>query len=130
MRALDTNILVRLLAKDNAEQLALARQLVGEPCFIGPTVLLETVWVLQSGYHYADLEIVERLQPILQIDTVSVFDAQAVSWVLERFERGADFADMMHLVQSGPSSSFATFDRKLAAQAGASPPLPIETLAA
>ena len=50
MRAIDTNIVVRLLTADDAEQAKAARGLVeAGDIFLGVTVLLEAEWVLRAG---------------------------------------------------------------------------------
>lgn len=51
MTALDTNVLVRLIARDDPDQLEQARTLVqAGACFVPDTVLVETAWVLRSSY--------------------------------------------------------------------------------
>ena len=51
MIAFDTNLLVRALVADHAEQVAIVRQLIARDIvFISRTVLLETEWVLRSIY--------------------------------------------------------------------------------
>ena len=58
MPSIDTNVLVRLLAADDAKQAAQARALmhsatqVGESLFVPLTVVLELEWVLRSRYEY------------------------------------------------------------------------------
>ncbi len=55
MIGLDTNILVRYFAQDDAGQSALANRLMGtltkdEPGFVSAVVLCELVWVLEDVY--------------------------------------------------------------------------------
>lgn len=52
-----------------------------------------------------------------------------IEWIVARFADGADFADMTHLVMSPGARSFATFDRRIVIDAGATTPVPIEMLA-
>ena len=55
MIGLDTNVLVRYLTQDDAAQSALANQVIEEqltprnPGFISSIVLVEVVWVLETG---------------------------------------------------------------------------------
>ena len=50
MLAADTNLLVRVVTEDDAEQSPKARRILAEnPIFISKTVLLETEWVLRRG---------------------------------------------------------------------------------
>jgi predicted nucleic-acid-binding protein len=54
MLALDTNVLIRYLAQDDARQSALATEWIeqrlsaAEPAFISLVTLLETVWVMET----------------------------------------------------------------------------------
>jgi predicted nucleic-acid-binding protein len=50
MLAVDTNVMVRYLTGDDAEQFAKASALIrDEDIYVGTTVLLETEWVLRRG---------------------------------------------------------------------------------
>jgi len=63
VRAIDTNIVVRLLTADDAEQAKAARGLVeAGDIFLGVTVLLEAEWVLRAGYGFAPAQIVAALR--------------------------------------------------------------------
>ena len=58
MIALDTNVLVRYLVNDDAEQANAARVLLEsltaeEPGFVCREVMVELVWVLQRAYGFA-----------------------------------------------------------------------------
>jgi len=63
MIALDTNVLIRFLVRDDEEQFERAERLIrraaraGEPVFISLLVLLETEWVLRSRYKLSKAEI-------------------------------------------------------------------------
>jgi predicted nucleic-acid-binding protein len=50
MRAVDTNVLVRLLACGDARQLAAAEAFVQPGAWISHLVRMEAVWVLDSVY--------------------------------------------------------------------------------
>jgi predicted nucleic-acid-binding protein len=51
MMALDTNVLVRYLTRDEPEEAARAKSLVERgPVFVAKTVMLESEWVLRSAY--------------------------------------------------------------------------------
>ena len=52
MNAFDTNIVVRILVDDDPKQSATARAAVEAGGFISKTVVLETVWVLESAYGF------------------------------------------------------------------------------
>lgn len=126
-RALDTNIFVRLLTNDDARQARLANALVEEDFLITPTVLLETEWVLKSSYGWSRAARVEALMLLLDLPHALATPNNA-RWAIDRLKDGADFADMMHLTTAEGASAFATFERRLGAQAGAETPLPIERI--
>src|SRR5260221_10959468 len=50
MRAVDTNVLVRLLTRDDRAQLAAAEDFVSSGAWVSHVVLVETIWVLESVY--------------------------------------------------------------------------------
>ena len=49
MRAVDTNVLVRLVARDDAKQIAAAESFIERGAWVSHLVLAETTWVLSSG---------------------------------------------------------------------------------
>lgn len=58
MIAIDTNILVRLLTKDDQSQFQLAYALFqAEAIYLSKTVVLETEWVLRYAYKFGPTEI-------------------------------------------------------------------------
>lgn len=129
MKAVDTNILVRFVIRDDEAQVQLAMQVLVEPCFISCTVLLETAWVLSSRYQLTREDLSATLNDLVRLPSVTVSNAETIGWAIERFAAGADFADMMHLVSAHGADGFVTFDRRLARAAGPAAPLPIEILA-
>ncbi len=129
MIAIDTNLVVRLIADDDAPQVASARHLMEQnQVFLSFGVLMECEWVLRSQYDMSRQEINNALAGFVRLAPVNLSDRAGVRWALERHADGADLADMLHLVDSGSAEQFATFDRGVAAKAGASPPLSILTL--
>lgn len=128
MRALDTNVVLRLILRNDAEQYPQSLRLLADPVFIPMTVLLETSWVLRSFFKMACASIAASLTDLFDIATVYVDDPDGIAWAVERYRAGADLPDMLHLVASQNATSFATFDRKLSRAAGPDTPLTIETL--
>lgn len=127
VKALDSNVVIRFIVGDDAQQAQLARDLIAQPCWIANTVLLEIGWVLQSRYGFDRSQIATMLRALLDIETVEMDRADLALWAIDRYEAGGDFADLVHLASSVSAVTFATFDRGLARAAGAMPPLPIET---
>jgi predicted nucleic-acid-binding protein len=77
-------------------------------------VLLESEWVLRSGYGFAPDRIAQALQDLAGLPDVTIEEplllAQALHWMRE----GMDFANALHLSKSGACTAFLIFDRKLA----------------
>jgi predicted nucleic-acid-binding protein len=124
MIAFDTNLLVRALVADHAEQVAVVRQLIArDTIFISRTVLLETEWVLRSIYRKSHHELHAFFTALLETDNTVIEDAEAISHALDWYAQGADFADALHLAACG-SAMMHTFDRgfcKAARDAGTAP---------
>lgn len=114
VRAIDTNVLVRFLTKDDPEQYAKARALIeGGDIFVATTVLLEAEWVLRSGYEYARIDIISALRSFGGLAGVTLENPHAAAQALEWAEAGMDFADALHLASSSRYGSFHTFDARL-----------------
>lgn len=128
LRSIDTNIVVRLLLRDDPAQVALVDALVAEGgLIVSPTVLIETEWVLRAVYRL-DRPTVSRLLTLLvDIEGVDVPDPPGVRWALGRHAAGADLADMIHLIVT-ESDAFVTLDQRLASDAGSSPRQPVTVL--
>jgi predicted nucleic-acid-binding protein len=90
--------------------------------FVATTVLLETEWVLRSGYGYAPGPLIEALRSFSGLPGLSLEDPQLAARALNLAEQGLDFADALHLERAAGCSDFVSFDRKLvraAARVGA-----------
>jgi predicted nucleic-acid-binding protein len=118
MIAVDTNVLVRFLVRDNPRQAARAAALVrANEIWVSKTVLLETEWVLRSLYGFSPESLAGALRALAGLPTMFLEDEVAVAKALDWFKEGLDFADALHLASAGNAKEFATFDRKLARQA-------------
>lgn len=113
MLAIDTNLIVRYLTGDHAQQSARARALIDEPVFVSVTVLLEVEWVLRSAYEHHAADVARALRVFAGLPTVTVEDGATVAAALDLAENGMDFADALHLTRTGHCEGFVTFDRKL-----------------
>lgn len=116
MLAIDTNVLVRFLAKDDPEQSQKARALIErETIFVALTrVLLEAEWVLRGAYGFDRERLLKAFRAFARLKTVMIQDPRALSKAIAWAEAGMDFADVLHLAQMGQSEAFATFDARLA----------------
>lgn len=119
MIALDTNLLARLLLRDDARQHARARQLLArEQDYTAPvTVLLELVWVLEVN-DCAREDIARGINLLLGLPNFKPQQADALRQALDWYAQGLDFADALHLAQSHGCEELATFDKAFAKQAG------------
>ena len=61
MRAIDTNVLVRLITRDDARRAAAADTFVVLGAWVGHLVLAETTWVLSTVYDLGPAAIVSRV---------------------------------------------------------------------
>ncbi|MEP7352174.1 MAG: type II toxin-antitoxin system VapC family toxin [Acidobacteriota bacterium] len=114
MHAVDTNILVRLLAEDDVKQTILATALFAtEKIWIAKTVLLETEWVLRRGYGFTPKAIAQGFEELLGLPRVDLEDPGVVMAALALFQQGFDFADALHLASRPPGAKFVTFDEAL-----------------
>jgi len=114
MTAVDTNVLVRLLTGDQADQAAAARSLfMSESIWIAKTVLLETDWVLRSLYGYGDSAIHDALTRVLGLENVHAEDEPAVAQALALAKHGMEFADALHLSSRPADAAFVSFDKML-----------------
>ena len=119
MIAVDTNILVRLLTRDDEAQFQQAYQLFSEhQIFIATTVILECEWVLRFAYRMKQPEVVGALRRLCGLDQTVLEEPNRVAQALSWHKRGMDFADALHLAAKPDSAAFSSFDQKLLAVAG------------
>jgi len=126
--SVDTNILVRLVAQDDAQQAQAVDRLMvrhakrGELLFVPVTVVLELEWVLRSRLAVSKAHFIETLSALLTMVELSFEAEDALEQTLVDYEDGmADFAEYLHLALSRKSEAlpFWTFDRKAAKTVGA-----------
>jgi predicted nucleic-acid-binding protein len=128
IRALDTNVVTRLLTNDDPEQARIAQSIVEEDFALTATVLIELECVLRSYYRWSRAMRVAGLRMLLDLPRIVEVPPLA-RWAVDRLEGGADFADMMHIVSAQGVDRFATFDQGITRDVGTDTPVAIETLA-
>jgi len=123
---LDTNVLVRYLVQDEANQSARATRLIEhelserEPGFIGLIVLVETCWVLKRLYGATAAELHETVRDFLDARQLAVENRALVARALGRAaDDGADISDALiaECAAGAGCKRTVTFDRS-AAKAG------------
>ena len=127
MRGLDTNVLVRYLAADDAKQLATVEELLDEaernrePLFVSAIVICELVWVLATRYDQSKLQIIQTLEQILAMGQFRIENDSLVRHSLESFRTSkGSFADYLiaEVCKQNGCRDFVTFDRALKNSAG------------
>lgn len=127
MRAIDTNIIVRILTDDDDVQAKVARAVVEAGDILIPlTVCLETAWVLRTGYGFNTEQIAAGLAGIASLPGVSVDEPLVLATAIDWLRAGMDFADAIHLAKSDRCTAFVSFDRKLVRAAKGRSAIPVE----
>jgi predicted nucleic-acid-binding protein len=118
MVAVDTNVVVRLLAGDGSAQTATARSLFAtEPVWIAKTVLLETAWGLRSLCGFEASAVCEAVRGLCGLDDVHTEDEAAITAALALTEHGLELADALRLSSRPAGARFASFDKALVRRA-------------
>ena len=114
--ALDTNVLVRLLTNDDAEQARRAADLIDASvgCFVPITVVLELECVLRGAYRLPREAVIQAVEGLMAIRQVHVEQEELVRCALDWHRQGMDFADAMHLARSEGCGAMVSFDRSFA----------------
>src|SRR5438270_4488771 len=101
MRAIDTNVLVRLLTMDDPKQAVAAEAFVtaADHGWISHVVLVETVWVLESVYERSRKEIAATLKTLLDHQSFVLQDTDVVNAAYDLFTRAISvgFSDCLVL---------------------------------
>jgi predicted nucleic-acid-binding protein len=121
VKALDTNIIVRFLVRDDEHQaervynLFKAAESAKENFYVPLLVMLETIWVLEAVYKISRTEIIDAIHDILYLPLLK-FEAQAA---LKRLldnskENTADLSDILIACSARLPGCEAvlTFDKK------------------
>jgi predicted nucleic-acid-binding protein len=123
MRAVDTNVLVRLLARDDEQQTAAAEAFVARGAWISHVVLVETLWVLESVYDVDARGRAKAVEMLLNHKELTLQDPDVVERALGTFRRrpSLGFSDCLVLEVAGKAGHgpLGTFDRDLAKVDGA-----------
>ena len=123
MHAVDTNVLVRLLARDDVKQAAVAEQFVAKGAWVSHVVLVETTWVLASVYARTASQIAEAIALLLEHETLALQDPDVVASALAQLRRkpSLGFSDclILEIARKAGHLPLGSFDRTHGRLAGA-----------
>jgi predicted nucleic-acid-binding protein len=117
MRAVDTNVLVRLLTRDDAAQTAAAEDYIAGGAWVSHLVLVEAMWVLVSVYDVRPEKIATAIEMLLQHKGLTIQDGDVVAAALDQFRSrpALGFSDCLILAVARKAGHLplGTFDRDL-----------------
>lgn len=123
MHAVDTNLLVRLLTRDNAAQADRAEAFIAVGAWVSTLVLAETIWVLRTYYARPPAEQANALELLLQHQSLTFQEPELVSAALGMFRARPQlgFSDCLILEAARRAGHLplGTFDRHLGRAPGA-----------
>lgn len=118
MLAVDTNVLVRLVARDDASQVRAAEEFIGKGAWVSNLVLAETLWVLDSVYDLSRRQMSTAVEMLLNHRDLTLQDADVVTSALDHYRRRptVDFSDclVLEIARKAGHLPVATFDRDFA----------------
>jgi predicted nucleic-acid-binding protein len=123
MRAVDTNVLVRLVTRDDVAQVAAAEAFVAKGAWVSQLVLLEAVWVLGSVYELDAGRLATAVDMLLEHKDLTIEAADSVRDALQQYREkpSVSFSDCLVLEAARRAGHLplGTFDRGLAKLQGA-----------
>ncbi len=131
MIALDTNVLVRLVTRDDEAQARRAKAVFDAHAeedgglFVSDVVLVELCWTLARAYELGRDDIARTVRALLGNASVALESPEAVREALGLFEAGGpDFPDCLIVAKARAAGCARTlsFDRRMASLPGVEPP--------
>ena len=117
MRAVDTNVVVRLLTRDDPRQTARAEAFVAKGAWVSNIVLVEVIWVMDSVFAVSHKQLATAVDMLLNHRDLVVQDPEVVAAALARFRHRPKlgFSDCMVLESARKAGHvpLATFDKEL-----------------
>src|SRR5689334_21531193 len=99
MHAVDTNVLVRLIARDDTDQTSSAESFIGNGAWVSTLVLIETIWVLDTVYELTAREQATVIEMLLLHEHLVLQQTETVAAALKLFRArpSLGFSDCMML---------------------------------
>jgi predicted nucleic-acid-binding protein len=117
MRAVDTNVLVRLVTRDDRKQAAAAESFISKGAWVSTLVLVEGTWVLAAVYELTPPEIATAVEMLLHHKDLTIQDADTVAAALEHYRQrpALAFSDclILEVARKAGHLPLGTFDRDL-----------------
>jgi predicted nucleic-acid-binding protein len=117
MRAVDTNVLVRLITRDDARQAASAGIFVAKGAWVSILALAEATWVLTAVYERSAADVLTAVEMLLNHQDLTLQDSDLVAAALDLFRSrpALGFSDclMLQLARKAGHLPLGTFDRNL-----------------
>jgi predicted nucleic-acid-binding protein len=118
MRAVDTNVLVRLITRDDSSQVASAESFIEKGAWVSVLALAEATWVLASVYELTANDLINTIEMLLNHRDLVLQDAETVTAALRRFRArpALGFTDclMIESARKVGHLPLGAFDRNLA----------------
>jgi len=122
MRAVDTNVLVRLVIGDDPEQVRVAERFAASGAWASHLALAEAAWVLDSVYGRTAEQVATALDTLLNHKDLTLQDPDVVAAALQQFREhpALGFSDclVLEIARKAGHLPLGTFDRNLAKLAG------------
>ena len=116
--AVDTNVLVRVVVRDDLKQAEAAEQMMADAELVAVALpsLCEFVWVLRKVYGLTSTDVAEAIRALLNVAKVEV-NRPAAEAGLAILDAGGDFADGVIAFEGSwlGADSFVSFDKKAVA---------------
>ena len=123
MRAVDTNVVVRLITRDDEQQVVIAEKYIEKGAWISHLVLAETAWVLGDLYAMDHAAIATVIEMLLGHEHFTIQDADVVASALGRYRSkpSLGFSDclVLEIARKAGHLPFGTFDKQLSRLEGA-----------
>ena len=126
MRAVDTNVLVRVLVRDDRKQTDLAEEYIARGAWVSHLVLAEAMWVLRSKYALPHHEIATVIELLLDHTQFALQEPDVVEAALDHYRAkpSIGFSDclVLEIARKVGHLPLGTFDRMLNRLDGATRP--------
>ncbi len=117
MRAVDTNVLVRLLARDDVKQVAAAERFIEPGAWVSHIVLTEATWVFDSVFGLGSRQIATAVEMLLDHERLVVQDADVVGAAVAQLRKkpslGFSGCLILEVARRAGHLPLGTFDRQL-----------------